>query len=141
MTPLEEQRLTAPIPPGKAGKGARRRRYSMLAAWYGKERAAGEIAAHTAQPEKFDSLLDRVLEEISGRDKEMLVRLRRDWPRIIGGTFSRFCEPAVLREGVLTLKVRHSALLVELKPSCDLIRQKVNSVIGEEVCREIRLRV
>lgn len=117
----------------------RRNRFDMLSQWYGKERASNEIAAHTCQPRRIDQLLNEVLQTVQRPENGALIRLRSEWSKIIGKNFSRFCEPHSLRDGVLTLTVRHSALLVELKPSCDLICRQINQVLGEELCREVRL--
>lgn len=136
-----EQDICSPLPPGRPGLGKRRRRYSDLAAWYGAERAVVEISAHTCQPEKIDVALDNILSRIRRPENGVLITLRGQWSSIVGTMFAKFCEPELLREGVLTLKVRHSALLAELRPSCDLIIKRVNSVIGEDTCKEIRLRV
>ncbi len=130
----------AQIPPGKRGKTLRRRRYQMLEMWYGKERAQLEIAAHTCQVRPVNDLLDEVLGKIRHKENGVIINLKGQWEKIVGNMFARFTEPEMLKEGVLTLKVKHSALLVELRPSCDLIRQRVNSICGEEVCKEIRLR-
>ena len=131
--------ISASLPPGKRGRAARKRRYLMLAQWYGESAAEYEIAAHTCQPRRIDSLLCDILEKINRPENGVLIRLRSEWESIIGSTFARFCEPVTFRNNVPTLKVRHSALLVELKPSCDLIRDKVNLVIGKNICSEIRL--
>jgi hypothetical protein len=130
----------APIPPGKRGKTLRRRRYQILEMWYGRERAEVEISAHTSQVRPVDVLLDEVLGRIRRKENGIIINLKGQWEKIVGNMFARFTEPEMLKEGVLTLKVKHSALLVELRPSCDLIRQRINSICGEEVCREIRLR-
>lgn len=133
------QDICVPIPARRFD--LRRRRYQMLKMWYGDERAVVEISAHTAQPKKIDLLLDDVLGRIRRPENGIIIRMKGQWSSIIGSMFSRFCEPESLRDGVLTLKVKHSALLVELKPSSDLICKKINTVFGENVCREVRLRV
>lgn len=127
--------------PKKAELRRRRNRYSMLEMWYGEKRAATEIAAHTFQPRPAGELLDDFLRNIRKSDSGIMVRLRAEWSNIIGAAFSRLCEPDSLKDGILVLKVRHSALLVELRPSCDIICRRINSVIGENTCREIHLTV
>lgn len=119
--------------------GVRRNRYQMLEMWYGRERAITEIAAHTAQPEKIGVLLDEILLKIKRPENGQLIRLRSEWGNIVGRMLERFCEPESLRDGILMLKVRHSALLVELRPSCDLICRKVNTILGKKACKEVRL--
>ena len=130
----------ARIPPGKRGKTLRRRRYQMLEMWYGRERAEVEISAHTCQVREMGVLLDEVLGRIRRKENGIIITMKGQWEKIVGTMFARFTEPEALKDGVLTLKVKHSALLVELRPSCDLICQRINSICGENVCREIRLR-
>lgn len=125
------------VPPRRSD--LRRRRYQMLSLWYGDERAVNEISAHTCQPRRIGTLLDLELQKINRPDNGHLIRINSEWEKIIGSSFARFCKPVALRDGVLSLKVRHSALLVELKPSCDLIKKRINTVLNSEVCREIRL--
>ena len=139
MNPPED--ICKPIPPGKRGLSRRRRRYQMLKMWYGQEFADSEISAHTCQAKDFNEVLDSVLSRMNRPENGILITLHAQWEKVVGSMFSRFTEPESLRSGILTLKVRHSALLVELKPSCDLIRRRVNEVAGKEVCQEIRLQV
>ncbi len=134
-------KICIPLPPGERGRSRRRRRYQMLEMWYGRERAENEIAAHTCQAQKFEAVLDNILAKMKRPETGTVIQLHNQWDKVVGSMFARFTEPESLRDGVLTLKVRHSALLVELKPSCDLIRRRVNEISGKEVCREIRLQV
>lgn len=133
--------IVIPIPPGKRGLSRRHRRYKLLEMWYGTERADNEIAAHTCQVQDFNVLLDNVLGKMNRPETGMVIQLHNQWEKVVGSMFARFTEPESLHDGVLTLKVRHSALLAELKPSSDLIRRRVNEISGREICREIRLRV
>ena len=117
----------------------RRERFSLLASWYGEERAEVEISSHTHQPALIGGLLDEVLSSTKNKDGGTLVKLSSSWKEIMGAEFSRFTEPVALKDGVLTMSVRHSAFLVELKPSLDIFVAAINRVAGENVCREIRL--
>ncbi|MBQ9804581.1 MAG: DUF721 domain-containing protein [Lentisphaeria bacterium] len=115
----------APLPPRR--HGLRRRRTELLTLWYGEERAAVEIAAHTVQPKSIGSLIDHELSRLHSPESSALIQLRTHWSELLGAGFSRFTEPLSLRDGVLTLKVRHSALLMELQPSQDLILKRIHS--------------
>lgn len=119
----------------------RRRRFDLLASWYGPERAEREMSAHTMQPRSIGSLVESVLVGVRRPENGLLIGIRSRWPEIMGGQFARFTEPVALRNGVMTLKVRHSALLQELRESLDLIRERVNARMGREVCSAIRLTV
>ncbi|MBR7106960.1 MAG: DUF721 domain-containing protein [Lentisphaeria bacterium] len=123
------------IPPRNYGK--RRTRYDLLASWYGDERAQVEIAAHTAQPENIGKLIDSVLLEPSCRNKSSVVAaLKSQWNTIVG-SFAAFTAPRQYRDGVLTIEVRHSALIAELAPSKDIFMQSINKVVSGEICRDI----
>ena len=122
------------VPPRSYGK--RRTRYGLLASWYGDERAQVEIAAHTAHPEAIGKLIDTVLLEPESRNKSSAVAaLKSKWSSIVGA-FAAFTAPKQLRDGVLTIEVRHSALIVELSPSKDIFLKSINKVSGE-ICRDI----
>jgi hypothetical protein len=129
------------VPISLRRKVLRRNRFQLLSAWYGDERAAVEISAHTASPQSISTLLDAELARIRRPENGMVIKLRSEWNSVVGNMFSRFTEPETLRDGILTLKVKHSALLVELKPSCDIICAKVNKILGNGSCKEVRLRV
>ena len=118
-----------------------RERESLLADWYGREFAETEIAAtgHSPQPVKLETVLDGVLEEFSGADTGNFLKVEKAWQNIAGAQLARFASPDGFRDGVLTLAVRHSALIAELTPSLDLIRDKVNRVLGQDFCSEVRL--
>ena len=100
-----------------------------------------EISAHTRQPKAIGALLDEELTRIRRPENGVLLKLRGQWGKVVGSMFAKFTEAESLKDGILTLKVRHSALLVELQPSCDLIVKRVNEVSGESTCKEVRLRV
>ncbi len=125
------------VPPRRYG--VRRNRYQMLASWYGKDFADTEIAAHTAQPRNIDAVLDDILSKIRRKDNGSLLQIKSRWEELVGGGLARFAEPASLKEGVLTLHVRHSALIMELQPTLDLIRKRIDEKIGADICKDIRL--
>lgn len=116
----------------------RRRLRGLLGEWYGSEQGDVELAGHGAQPEPLGAALERVLGAVRRPEVGDLIRLESRWAEI-AGPMERFARPAALRGGVLELEVRHSALIPELNPSLDLIRKKIDAVLGPGVCREIRL--
>ena len=70
-----------------------------------------------------------------------LRRLREMWPSIGGVWLANMTVPEDWRDGVLTLAVRHSALLRELRQSLELIREAVSKQMPEVPCTEIRLTI
>lgn len=126
------------IPPRRSD--IRRRRRELLNCWYGETRGAVEIAAHTMQPQSIGDLVASELARIERTEIATLIQLRDAWSELIGKGFSRFTEPHSLRDGVLVLKVRHSALVMELTPSLDIILKQVNSRFPG-ICASIKLTV
>lgn len=118
---------------------ARNRRYQMLAAWYGAERAETEITAHTCRPELISGVLDDVLSQVRNQSAGVVVTLRSQWSNVIGATFAGFCEPEDFRDGVLYIKVRHSALIAELSPMSDIFIAAVNKLLtAPSQCKAVR---
>ena len=130
---------SAEIPPRRAD--LRRRRFELLSLWYGPESAEIEMSAHTAQPRPIGELVEAELARLHRPESATLFRIRSAWREIIGANYSRFTEPFTLQNGVLTLKVRHSALLMELQESRDVIVQRVRHAVGEDSCSSVKLIV
>ncbi len=126
--------------------GARKRtrelntRYLLLKNWYGKERAKVEMAAHSPQPVSVGEVVDELCGELAAPEAGYYIELETHWKeKIAAGPAATLAHPAGLDRGVLSLEVRHSALIRELAPSLDLLKKRINAYFGQEVCREIRL--
>ena len=117
----------------------RRRVYSLLSDWYGQERADSEIAAHTGTPRPLGDILQEISGEVLNGDAADFAKIDAVWEEIAGKTVARFARPLGCRDKVLTLGVRHSAMVTELRPSLDLLKEKINLELGENFCRDIRL--
>jgi len=117
----------------------RRERLSLLNGWYGSDFAKAEIAAHISQPHRLQSGVRAVMAQLETPDTRSLRSLRERWPEIAGAWISRITFPFKWNDGVLSLEVRHNALLRELKPSLELLREAVNRGCPEYLCREIKL--
>ena len=116
----------------------RRSRLSLLSDWYGEDYAATEIAAHISQPHSLQNGIRAVMAQLETPEIRALRSLREKWPEVAGAWISRMTFPGEWRDGVLILEVRHSALLRELKPSLELLREEVTRRF-DCPCREIRL--
>ena len=120
----------------------RRERLSLLSDWYGQEFAATEIAGHISQPRTLCDGVRAVMACLESPESRILRKLREIWPSVAGAWISQMTVPAEWRaDGVLILEVRHSALLRELRPSLELIREAVNRQIQEGFCTEIKLTI
>ena len=118
----------------------RKKRLSLLNDWYGNDFAATEIAAHISQPHPLQSGVRAVMEQLETPEERALRNLREHWPEIAGTWISRMTVPAEWRDGVLVLEVRHNALLRELKPSLEILREAVTRRF-DCPCREVRLSI
>lgn len=116
----------------------RREYYQMLRNWYGAERAAIEISAHTPQAVELSSVIDSVCSDIRSPEVAHFIELESHWEKIAGPA-ARLARPARLHEGVLYLEVPHSALIRELAPSLDLFQRRIASCLGDGVCASIKL--
>lgn len=116
----------------------RREYYQMLRNWYGAERAAIEISAHTPQAVELSSVIDSVCSDIRSPEVAHFIELESHWEKIAGPA-ARLARPARLHEGVLYLEVPHSALIRELAPSLDLFLRRIASCLGDGVCASIKL--
>ena len=131
----EKENFSLKIPARAYGK--RRIRHSLLAQWYGNERADVEIAAHTCQPELIADIIDKVLLEPDQRNNiSVIAGLQTHWKELVGGCFSAYTAPKSLRDGKLTVEVKHSALIAELSPSKDLFIAAVNKISGN-ICSDV----
>lgn len=138
MSGAEKIRLSAKgIPVGRRGNFKRRERYNLLASWYGDERASVEISSHTFQPTAIKELVNEVMLEPGKRNNSNIIAgLQSQWKQLVGGCFSAYTSPKSLRDGVLVIEVRHSALIAELAPSKDLFITAVNK-LSDNLCREV----
>ena len=137
MNKTQERLSPQGIPVGRKGRYKRRERYNLLASWYGEERAAVEISTHTFQPMAIKDLIQEVmLEPGRGNNANIIAGLQAQWKELVGGCFAAYTAPKSLRDGKLTIEVRHSALIAELSPSKDLFIKAVNK-LSENLCSEV----
>ncbi len=113
----------------------------LLGDWYGKERGAVELSRHTDQPTPLGELVEQISATLIPPETGLFNQLQSRWSELGGKIFARFTEPLSLRDGVLHLGVRHSALIQELAPSLGALRAHLNSALKKDFCREIRLEL
>ena len=118
-----------------------RERFGLLREWYGDDFAAVEVAEHVSHPVTLQRSIEELMAGIETPEVMALQRLRMRWPEIAGGAFSRFALPCAWKDGTLTLEVRHSALLRELKPALEIIREAVKRHFPDVACTEIVLTI
>ena len=116
----------------------RRKRYTLLEDWYGTEYARTEMAAHTGEASLLADDIDEFIKSIDQSEYKCFIELAANW-QSIAGALSKLAEPAGLKDGVLLLSVRHSALLRELNGVSELLLAKLQKKSGAELIKEIRL--
>ena len=116
----------------------RRKRFGLLSDWYGEDFARTEIAAHTTAAYDLADDMTALLAEVSTRENTAYIDLAANWSSFVGA-FSRLATPGGVKDGVLLLNVRHSALLRELQNISDIILPKLAERYGEGVFKDIRL--
>ncbi|MCQ2352746.1 MAG: DUF721 domain-containing protein [Victivallaceae bacterium] len=119
----------------------RRDTYRLLADWYGEERAETEIAAHTSKPRVLGEVLKEVSSELLSPDAADFAKLETQWEAVAGKTVAKLTKVVGCVDHVVILGVRHSAMVTELRPSLDLLKNRINQVLGKDFCREVRLTV
>ena len=117
----------------------RRKVLPLLNSWYGRERAAVEFSAYTQEAVNIADVVSEVCRNLADREVREFIRISTRWNEIIPGKLAACAQPARLQEGVLSLEVRHSALIRELAPSLDLFLARIAAAVGEGICKEIRL--
>ncbi len=119
----------------------RRRRevLPLLRTWYGRERGTVEFTAHSQDAVSAAEVMTELFREIADREARNFIEISTRWKEIIPGKLAACARPARLHDGVLSLEVRHSALIGELAPSLDLFLARIAAAVGEGICTEIRL--
>lgn len=116
----------------------RRKKFNLLADWYGADYARTEISAHTSAVHDLSDDINSILKDIVTEENAAYIDLVSNWQQF-GGAFARLAMPGGFKDGVLMLEVRHSALLRELVNISEIILPKLNERYGNGIFKEIRL--
>ena len=119
----------------------RKKIFSLLSDWYGDERAENEISCHTCKAESMQDILGRVSSEIISADSGVFTEISAKWQELAGNVIGKYSQPVSFQDKELTLGVRHSALLTELLPSLELLKQRINTQIPGAEIAGIKLEV
>lgn len=117
----------------------RRNLMPLLRGWYGSERAAVEMTAYTARVVNAADVMRELCGKLIDEDVALFITLNTKWTEIIPGKLASYASPARFADGVLSLEVRHSALVRELTPSLDLFLARIAQAVGEGKVKEIKL--
>jgi predicted nucleic acid-binding Zn ribbon protein len=83
------------------------------------------------------TLLKKEMRRPEPRILEVLVPL---WPRIAGKAMAQHTRPASFELGTLTLHTNCPTWALQLRQMSEEIRSKVNSVLGRETVKKLRVR-
>ena len=116
-----------------------KQRFALLRDWYGEDIACSEIAAHMPQPMQLSEAVCGELEKLNSPEVLNFVTLSGNWQDICGAALAKMTTPLRLQDGVLELEVRHTALILELKPTMKMLQKRLDQWFGTPICSEIKL--
>ena len=114
--------------------------YSLLNAWYGRERAKNEITAYTPKTESAGDIADKILKKTVSPDLRRTIQISENWENIVGAQIAKISSPVSFKKKVLCIQVSHSVWLRELTsgPSKGMILKKINEKYGKNHCKELQ---
>ena len=114
--------------------------YSLLSAWYGRERAQNEITAYTPQAVSAGDIANGILKKTVSPDLLKTIKITENWESIAGKQIAKISSPVSFQKKVLTVQVKHSVWFRELStgPAKNMIIKKINELYGKNHCKEIQ---
>ena len=114
--------------------------YSLLSAWYGRNRAKNEINAYTPKTVSAGDVANDILKKTVSPDLLKTIKITENWEDIVGAQIAKISSPVSFRRKVLCIQVSHSVWLRELTtgPSKAMILNKINELYGKKHCKEIQ---
>jgi hypothetical protein len=88
---------------------------SLLNEWYGEERGKKEIKAYFPKIVSVSEVLKKIVSNENYQEIELLSKIQKTWPDIVGQEISANSKPISFKGGVLTIQAKNSAWLAELK--------------------------
>jgi hypothetical protein len=85
----------------------------------------------------FGETLQRVLQRIDPDKRLEVYRVWTFWDEEVGEAIASRAEPAGFRAGVLSVRVSSASWTQELQFMKDMIRERLNARLGEELIRDI----
>lgn len=95
----------------------------------------------TGEPVALGDLLDGLLAQRPLQTGARVGRLVNDWGRVVGQRLADESAPAGLEGGTLTIAVRSSAWGTQLEFLADEVRRKVNTELGSQEVKRVRIVV
>lgn len=88
---------------------------SILTDWYGNEIGKEELKAYFPKVVAVKDILKKIVSNENYEEIELLGKLQKSWPDIVGLEVSANSKPLSLKDGVLTIQAKNSAWLSEIK--------------------------
>lgn len=93
----------------------------------------------TAQP--ISDILKNVVEGFSQGKENDIVKIVKDWPKIVGRKLAAHAQPVTLRREVLVVNVLESAWLYQVSLEKEKLLNKLQRRFGQEKIQNIRFRI
>jgi predicted nucleic acid-binding Zn ribbon protein len=90
--------------------------------------------------EDIGSIIEGIIKDTDIKKRLNESRIFTDWKEIVGSEISKKTRPERISTGTLYLSVTTSIWANELSLMSDMLIEKINSYVGEEVVRKIRFR-
>ena len=112
----------------------------LLRDWYGKNRGEAEMLRYTPETRMIAEPLEKIVKRLVPAWEQKLMQIQENWKDIAGEENARRCTPAFLNNGVFYIEVSHPAYRIALEtPQIkNQIQQRIQAVIGAELCRSIK---
>jgi predicted nucleic acid-binding Zn ribbon protein len=92
-------------------------------------------------PEKVDSILEKVLSSLNLGIKVKQYQIWEVWDSVVGEHIAGQAQPHQIRSMILWVTVSSSTWMQQLEFMKQLIIDRLNERIGEEVIKNIRFRI
>ena len=114
--------------------------YSLLNAWYGRDRAKNEINAYTPKTVSAGDVAGNILKKAVSPDALKTIKISENWENIVGAQIANIASPLTFKKKILYIQVEHSVWFRELStgPSKHMIIKKINELYGKKHCKEIK---
>jgi len=114
--------------------------YSLLSAWYGRDRAKNEINAYTPKTVSAGDVADKILKKTISPDLLKTIKITENWESIVGAQIAKISSPLSFQKKILRIQISHSVWLRELSsgPSKHMIIKKINDFYGKKHCKELQ---
>ena len=126
-------------PPVRRKPTATDRIRDILSDWYGCRSGLHETTRFMPETESVGSAVDKLIKKFPNSTYS-LASLKADWGAIVGPQVERVTRPLVIKDGILSIEVFHSAWMMELNSRWkDEIFRRICEKYGKAFCKSVRL--